>query len=88
MNVLYNRILKHGNTIIKVQNTKRKLKEYYILCAKLYLIDTFLWGAMFSKEDEIYYQKEDSEAWREILKRHQEVIIDEDIKLMKSHKKF
>lgn len=88
MNVLYNRILKHGDTIIKVQNTKRKLKEYYILCAKLYLIDTFLWGAMFSKEDEIYYQKEDSEAWREILKRHQEVIIDEDIKLMKSHKKF
>jgi hypothetical protein len=35
------------------------------MCAKLFLIDTLLWGAMFSKEDEIFYQDtEKSEVWK------------------------
>ena len=51
MNVLYHKILKLADEIIKgtIENRKTNLKEYYVLCARLFLIDTFLWGAMFSK---------------------------------------
>ena len=80
-----------ANQIISgtLENRKTNLKEYYVLCARLFLIDTFLWGAMFSREDEIFYQDiKTSEVWKEILKRHQEIKIDKDLKLMKSHEKF
>jgi hypothetical protein len=91
MNVLYSKILAIANQMISgaLENRKTNLKEYYVLCARLFLIDTFLWGAMFSKEDEIFYQDiKTSEVWKEILKRHTEIKIDKDVKLMKSHEKF
>lgn len=66
MNVLYKKILDIGHKIIDgaLENRKTNLKEYYVLCARLFLIDIFLWGAMFSKHDEIFYQDvKKSEVW-------------------------
>jgi hypothetical protein len=88
INFLYKKILPLADQIVngQISNRKKNLKEYYIICARLFLIDTFLWGAMFSNHDEIFYQDiATSEMWKQILARHQEIKLDFDLKLMKSH---
>ena len=60
-----------GITNGQLKNRKMNFKYYYIACAKLFLIDTFLWGAMFSDKDEIFYQDvQQSQQWQEIMARH------------------
>ena len=62
VNHLYKNIQEIANLLIEgqIKNRKMNLKYYYISCAKLFLIDTFLWGAIFSDHDEIFYQDMDT----------------------------
>lgn len=36
-------------------NNETALKLFYTDCARLFYIDIFIWGAMFARQDDIYY---------------------------------
>lgn len=57
MNGLYKNIIKDMKGLIdgEIVTRKSNLKTVYILCARLYLIDRFLWGAIFADHNEIFY---------------------------------
>ena len=87
MNAIYDLILADGQNLIegKSQNNLDTLQKFYTHCGKLYLIDRFVWSSMFSDHDEIFYADVDQDPrWKEIFKRRQEVVLNNDHRLMKS----
>jgi hypothetical protein len=68
-----------------VPNNRLNLKAFYVSCARLYLIDRILWGAVFASKEAIFYTRvEDDPRWQAIAERREEVVLNEDIALITS----
>ena len=65
VNQVYTNILSMGDELIqaKLENRKRNHKKFYISCAKLYHMDSFLWSAMHTNHDDIFYRSESEDEW-------------------------
>lgn len=65
-NKIYRQVIDHGMGMLiqPVKMTINNLQQYYIYCSKLYFLDKFIWSAMFTEHDEIFYRSADDDAWR------------------------
>ena len=91
MNRLYENILDQVQGVLSgaIQTRKDTLKALYTSCARLYLIDRFFWASMFADPSDIFFSStEEDPRWAEIMKRRSEVVLNEDLKLMASARKF
>ena len=91
MNRLYENILEQMQGVLSgaVQTRKDTLKAFYTSCARLYLIDRFFWASMFADPSDIFFSStEEDPRWVEIMKRREEVVLNEDLKVLASAKKF
>lgn len=68
--------------------TLNNLRLYYIYSSRLYFLDKFFWSAMFAPLDEIFYREAqdgaDSDAWKEVERRTQVVILADKDKMHKN----
>lgn len=72
MQNIYNRTISLGQALLngarklgkfQVANTKSALKQFYIISAKLYMVDFFLFAAFFQSPNDLFYKPIESNTW-------------------------
>lgn len=66
MNNMYEKIMNVVDSILddKTKNKKENLQIFYASCARLYLIDRFLFSSAFAERDAMFYKSsEEDPRW-------------------------
>lgn len=50
-------------TAKEIPNTKHNLKQFYALSAKLYLIDSSFWLAIFANKEDLFWKPKTDPCW-------------------------